>query len=233
MKKFKRKILKSGPVQSVIAFIAFLYAESVYWTSRWQHHNRDLPEKFWDSGKPMIVCFWHNRILVMSRCWRKGVKAKMLISHHGDGKLISKMIGHYNVGTVSGSTSRGSAAALREMIDAAAQGYSIGITPDGPRGPRYQAAIGAIYLAKTTGLPVIAVSVSTSRRKMLRSWDRFLIALPFSKGAFVWGSPFYVPNDADDAALESLRQHLEQDMIDVTSQSDLLTGHSPIPAGSK
>jgi lysophospholipid acyltransferase (LPLAT)-like uncharacterized protein len=228
-KLLKRELVKSAAVQYLTALIAYLYIEFVYFTTRWQTYGCDAVEPYWDAGKPMIVCFWHNRLLVMPRCWRRGVKAKMLISHHRDGKLISAVIAHFGVGTVSGSTSRGSAAALREMMDAIDAGYSIGFTPDGPRGPRYQAAIGAIYLAKVTGLPIVGVSVATSRRKVLRSWDRFLICFPFSRGAFVWGKPMSVPADAGDATMEQLRQKLQSEMIEITNRSDFLVGQQPIP----
>ena len=229
IKQYRRKILQSLWMQSVIAWIAYVYMELVYYTSRWQHINRAVPESFWEAGKPMIVCFWHNRLLSMCRCWRRGVKAAILISHHRDGRMISKIIGNYDVGTVMGSTSRGSAGALREMNEKIAQGYSIGITPDGPRGPRYQAAVGAVYMAKITGLPVVGVSVATTRRRLLRSWDRFVITLPFSRGVYVWGDPLYVPQDADDAALENFRAKMEKDLIEITNRSDLLCGNQPIP----
>lgn len=228
-KPFKRKIMKSAGMQSVIAWLAFTYIRFVYYTTRWQVVGRGAVEKFWDEKRPMIVCFWHNRLLLMTPCWRRGVPAKMLISHHRDGKLISATIGHFGVGTVSGSTSRGASGALREMIDAIEAGYSIGFTPDGPRGPRYRAAGGAVYLAKVTGLPLVCVSVATSRRKILNSWDRFLVCLPFSRGVYVWGAPMIVPSSADDAELEAARQKLESELIAITDQSDILVGQRPIP----
>lgn len=229
-KKYKigRRIVQSRFTQNFLAWAAFLYMELVYRTSRWQTHNAAIPESYWNQGKPAIVCFWHNRMLVMCRCWRDRVKAAMLISHHRDGRFISMAIAHYGIETVSGSTSRGSAAALREMIDKIGQGYSIGITPDGPRGPRFQAAQGAVYLAKITGLPLIPVSVATSRRKILRSWDRFLVCLPFSRGVFVWGNPIHVPPDSTEESMESYRLMLQQDLIDISGQSDLLCGQQPV-----
>ncbi|TAH36036.1 MAG: DUF374 domain-containing protein [Alphaproteobacteria bacterium] len=228
-KKFRRKLIQSSLVQSLISWVAYLYMELVYYTSRWEHHNRAVPESFWDAGKPMIVCFWHNRLLCMCRCWRKGVKATILISQHRDGRFISQTIHHYGVGTVTGSTSRGSSAALREMVEKIEQSYCVGITPDGPRGPRFQAAPGPVYLAKLTGIPIVNVSVATSKRKVLQSWDRFLVCLPFSRGAYVWGNPIHVPQDCSDADLELYRQKLEQDLIDVSNRSDQLCGQTPIP----
>jgi lysophospholipid acyltransferase (LPLAT)-like uncharacterized protein len=229
LKKIRRQLTQSSFAQYISAWLAYLYMELVYHTSSWQYHNAELPASFWDQGKPIIVCFWHGRLLCMARAWRKGVKGAMISSHHRDGKFTAAIIRHYGVGTVFGSTSRGGAAALRQTIDKIADGYSIGLTPDGPRGPRFRAATGAVYLAKTTGLPIVPVSVATTRRKMLYSWDRFLVCWPFSRGVYVWGDPIYVPKDCDDTELESYRQKLEWNLIDVSNRSDLLCGHMPIP----
>lgn len=229
LKKIRRQLTQSRFAQSVSGLIAYSYMELVYYTSTWQYHNADAPKLFWDQGKPIIVCFWHGRLLCMSRVWRKGVKGAMMSSKHRDGRFTAEVIKHYNIETVFGSTSRGGAMALRQVMDKIDQGYSIGFTPDGPRGPRFRAAMGAVYLAKTTGLPILPVSVATSRRKVLRSWDRFLVCWPFSHGAYVWGDPIYVPGDCSDVELESYRQKLEQDLIDVSNRSDILCGQTPIP----
>ncbi len=227
-KSLRRKLIKNKLTERVIAYLAYLYMELVYFTGRWQHVNRQAAEKFWDAGQPMIVCFWHNRLLSMCRCWRMGTKAEILISRHRDGKLISSVIGHYGIGTVVGSTSHGSAAAMREMLDKVAAGVCIGITPDGPRGPRYCAAPGAVYLAKMTGLPIVNISVATTRRRVLKTWDRFIVTLPFSRGVYIWGDPIYVPPDADETELEKFRVKFEQDLRDVTDRSDIMCGHAPI-----
>lgn len=228
-RQFRRRLLQTSWVISLIAALAYAIMELVYWTNRWRVVGDDFIRARWDAGQPAIICFWHNRLFMMCRCWRRGAKAKMLISQHRDGVLIAKTISHYDVGTIEGSTSRGASAALRGLIAATEAGVSIGITPDGPRGPRYHVAPGAVYLAKVTGLPIVPVTVATSRRKMLRSWDRFLINLPFGRGVYYWGEPIYVTADSDDTALEIARQKLETAMRNLSAAADRAVGYEPIP----
>jgi lysophospholipid acyltransferase (LPLAT)-like uncharacterized protein len=229
IRRFRRWLLRTRVMIALVAWIAYLAMEFVYWTNRWQVIGGSDIRNRWDHGQPTIVTFWHNRLFMMCRCWRQGIPASMLISHHRDGKLIAKTIGHYNVGTIAGSTSRGSTQALRGLIEATKRGTSIGITPDGPRGPRYHVAAGAVYLAKVTGLPIVPVVVATTKRKMLRSWDRFLVNLPFGRGVYIWGKSISVPADADAAALEQARLLLEREMRIIADQADMLCGHAPIP----
>ena len=67
---------------------------------------------------------------------------KMVISHHQDGELIAQTIGMLGFGSIGGSSSRGGVGAVRAMLRALKAGECVGVTPDGPRGPRMQAAQG-------------------------------------------------------------------------------------------
>lgn len=156
----------------------------------------------------------------------------MLISQHRDGELIARTIAHFGLGCVRGSSmkagkrDKGGGGALRAIIRQLSQGEYVGVTPDGPRGPRQQAGDGVISIARLSGAPIIPVSFATTRRIHAKSWDRFLIALPFSRGVFVWGNLHYVPRDADDAMLEAARRGLEHDMNRITAEADALCGYS-------
>lgn len=230
MKKILKKLSKSKFIQEAVAFIAYLYMRFVHMTTRWTVRNRAFVEHHWGEEKPMIVCFWHNRLLMMTQCWRKGVKAAMLISEHRDGKMISKSIEYFGVETIVGSTSRGGHGAFRDMVRAIKQGYNIGITPDGPRGPRYRAAAGAVQLAKLTGCPIVPVTVATSRVKILGSWDSFILNYPFGRGIYLWGQPVIVPQDADANMLEQKRKELENNLISISQEADIFCGYKPIEA---
>lgn len=165
-------------------------------------------------------------------CWRQGLEMNMLISQHRDGDLIARTIGHFGLGAVRGSTAKagkqnkGGSGALRAMVKKLAQGNYAGVTPDGPRGPRQHADSGVIALARLAGVPVIPVTFATTRRIHAKSWDRFLIALPFSRGVFVWGDPIFVARDADAQQLAQDRQTLEDSLNRITAEADRLCGHS-------
>ena len=110
---------------------------------------------------------------------------------------------------------------MREMLKASEEGYDIAITPDGPRGPRYRVQKGIIELARRTGIDIIPITFNASRKKIFRSWDRFLLPYPFSQGVFIWGEPLYVPRQMDDNAFEKKRLLLERRLREITDRADL------------
>jgi lysophospholipid acyltransferase (LPLAT)-like uncharacterized protein len=152
----------------------------------------------------------------------------MLISRHPDGQLIARTVAHFGIRTVAGSSSRGGGAALRLMVKALKAGDCVGITPDGPRGPRMRASEGAIHVARLSGAPLVPAAFGARARKVLGSWDRFVVAAPFAGGAFVWGEPIEVARDADDAAIERARRTLEDSLNAVTAEADRLCGQEPV-----
>jgi lysophospholipid acyltransferase (LPLAT)-like uncharacterized protein len=87
---------------------------------------------------------------------------------------------------------------------------------------------GIIATARMAQVPIIPLSYATTRRVILASWDRFHFALPFSRGVFFWGEPFFVPADADSATLEALRFELEARMNALTAAADEACGHRPV-----
>jgi lysophospholipid acyltransferase (LPLAT)-like uncharacterized protein len=117
---------------------------------------------------------------------------------------------------VRGSSSRRGAQALRELHTWAERGYDLSITPDGPRGPRYVVADGAIALAQITGLPLVPVAYHLNWKITLKSWDRFQIPLPFTRCEVTAGNIFRVPPETSDAERENLRQQLETELRAIT-----------------
>ena len=229
-----KRIGRSSPVRAAACFIAAGYIWFVHATSRWQIVNQDIPQAYWDSDKPFILAFWHGRILMMPYCWPRGRRMNMLISRHRDGGLIADTIGWFGLDTVRGSTAKpgrerdkGATAALMEMLRKLKSGEYVGITPDGPRGPRMRATEGVAAVARLAGVPVIPCAFGTRSRRLLSSWDRFVVALPFSRGVFVWGQPIEVPAGARGAVLDAARLQIEAGLNEVTREADRLTGHDP------
>lgn len=223
-----KRLLRATPVQAFVAWVAALYMRFVYATSRWTTMGSESGRAAIDSNVPFVGCFWHGRMLMWPGYWRARRPTSMLISDHQDGRLIARTIGHFGVATIRGSTSRGSAMALRGMVQQIAQGTCVAVTPDGPRGPRMRAAPGVAMVAKLTGAPIIPASYSSSRAIAWSSWDRFLLALPFGRGVFILGDPIYVARDADAAALESARRAVETQLNRLTVEADRLCGRTPV-----
>ena len=227
MRPVKTLLAKEG-VRSVLCYIGALYIRFVHATTRWQIVRGDVPQMFWEDGRPFILAFWHGRILMMPSCWRRDRKIEMLISEHRDGRLIANTVSHFGIDTVTGSSTRGGTAALRRMVAVLkADGY-VGITPDGPRGPRMRASDGIAAVAKLSGAPVIPATYAVARRRVLSTWDRFIVAWPFNRGVIVWGQPIEVSRDADVHALETARQAIEDGLNSISVEADTMVGQAAI-----
>ncbi|MEA3475306.1 MAG: lysophospholipid acyltransferase family protein [Candidatus Cloacimonadota bacterium] len=174
-------------------------------------HIQRIDKKYLDSVKKkygtVIYAFWHNRLLILSYAHRFE-NIHILVSKHKDGEYIARACSRLGYKTVRGSTKRGGMRAMKELIDVASQ-YDIGITPDGPRGPKEKVQDGILYLAYKTGKPIIPVSCNTKRKWVLNSWDNFIIPKLFSPAKIIYGKPIFVTKkDEIDFKRESLRKSL-------------------------
>jgi lysophospholipid acyltransferase (LPLAT)-like uncharacterized protein len=138
-----------------------------------------------------------------------------IVSASKDGAVVARVLEHFGVQPVRGSTSRRGPQALLELTTWAEEGYDLAITPDGPRGPRYNVQLGAIAIAQLTGMPVIPTSYNVGWKISVNSWDRFQIPLPFSSAVMKFGQPLRVPRELTDEQRESFRQELEKRMRDL------------------
>ena len=223
-----KRVLQSETLRRFFCWLASCYIRLVYRTGRWTVVGGEVPKRFWDEGQPFILGFWHGRLLMMPYCWDLGRTIFMLISQHRDGQLIARTVGHFGIKTAEGSTTRGGAQALRTMVKALNQGDYVGITPDGPRGPRMRASEGIVNVARLSGAPVIPAAFGTTRGRTLSTWDRFLVAWPFGRGVIVWGDPIHVERDAQPEAQETARRRIEDGLNAVTAKADQLSGRSPV-----
>jgi len=226
-----KRIGKSEGLRGLLCWLGSLYIRLAYATGRWQVVGGETANRLWDQGQPFILAFWHGRILMMPKVWRGTVPIHMLISQHRDGQLIARTVSHFGIDTVAGSSTRGGTAALRSMLKFLKSGECVGITPDGPKGPRMRASGGIVNVARMAGVPILPATFATSRRRLLGSWDRFAVALPFSRGVFVWGDAITVPKTATAEELDALRLAVEAGLNAITVEADRRVGQgTPEPA---
>lgn len=150
---------------------------------------------------PVIFAAWHNRLFLVPYLfhrWWPGRKVAVMVSASKDGGKLARVLDKFNLICVRGSSSRRGKEALLEITRYVNEGYDAGITPDGPRGPKYQVAEGVASLAQLTGAPIIPISWDVSRKITLNSWDNFMIPLPFSRATLRIG----VPVTGEDKRLE-------------------------------
>lgn len=218
-----KRVLKSPRTQVLLSYLLAFYIWLVYVTSRIERHIHDDAAPYMRGEGNAIFAFWHGRMMLLPAfCPPKHVM-RVLISLHRDGILISRAIGHFGQRTISGSTSRGGKAAVLEILRALEEGDNISVTPDGPRGPVQQLQPGIVTMAKHSGKVVLPVTFSATRHKRFKSWDRFMLALPFSRIAFCVGEPIMVDKEADDAAEEQARLMIEQAMNRLVETADSIT----------
>lgn len=216
-----KKFLKSSVGIFILSFLASLYIRFVFLTSRWTLKNFHIPNEYLQKNKPFLTCFWHGRLLMLPYGWvghnhRPKRPFFMLISGHKDGKLISRTVQWFGIHTIIGSTNRGGAEAIRAILKTAKEGHTIGITPDGPRGPYESVSPGTIRIAQLGKMPLLPITFSTSRHKIFKSWDRFFLPLPFSKGTLIWGNPVQVHHES----LEENQRAVQTALRDLTAEAD-------------
>jgi len=171
----------------------------------------------------IIFSIWHNRLALSLIMYRRYVvrfaperRLAAMVSASRDGGLLARILEHFCVEPVRGSSSRRGPQALREMLSWAERGHDLAITPDGPRGPCYKVQEGVISTAQLTGLPIVPVSYHLNWKYRPRSWDRFQVPLPFARCTIRTGELLRVPRDAGEAEREALRQQLERIMAAIT-----------------
>ncbi len=168
-----------------------------------------------------IYSFWHEGLLLPAHVYgNPKLDCYVLASHHSDGQFIAETAARLGYKFVRGSSSRGGAKAVRELMRKSSS--HLAITPDGPRGPRREVQAGAIYLASRGEMPLVAVGISYDRPWRARSWDRFALPKPFRRAYCVTADPLHVPADAGRDELERFRLQFQQQMDAVQKHAELL-----------
>jgi lysophospholipid acyltransferase (LPLAT)-like uncharacterized protein len=170
-----------------------------------------------------IFCVWHNRLALCLKMYERLVRRRQphrrmaaIVSASKDGGMLARVLEHFGVQPVRGSSSRRGAQALLELTSWAERGLDLAITPDGPRGPRYVIQDGPIAMAGITGLPIVPASYHLNWKWTLKSWDKFQIPLPFAVCTLRIGEFVHVPRETTAEEREKLRKLLEDRMREIT-----------------
>lgn len=190
----------------IIPPVGALLIRLIYLTSRKRFH---LPQTV--PSEPVIFAFWHGDLLLQPYLYyqfRKIPKANVLISDHFDGQIIARIMRYFKLGTIHGSTTRGGAKVLIQGLKSLSEGYDIGITPDGPKGPRHVMSDGAVVMAQKRNAKVIVFHCVPSSYWQLSSWDRFTIPKPFGTLDFYASEPLDLEGLEMEAAKTMVREKL-------------------------
>ena len=166
-------------------------------------------------NKPAIFVFWHGRSMMLSPIIRmRGMRGYAIASRHKDGRMMAKIQRLFGLKAIYGSTTKGGIQVLRQGVRVLRDGrYALCLSPDGPSGPSMRVQEGALYFAKMTGAPIIPVCYSSSRALVQKRWDRYLLALHFSRIKCVVGEPIFIAPNATSEEFEAKRTELENIMV--------------------
>jgi lysophospholipid acyltransferase (LPLAT)-like uncharacterized protein len=165
------------------------------------------------TGKNFIFAFWHNQFFIMPYYYVKKIgrsPISVLTSKSKDGEYISRLLYKFGFSTTRGSTSLGGETALRLLIKEIEKGNDVAVTPDGPRGPRHIIQEGIITLSSVTGCPIVLAGYKVKRKKILNTWDKFIIPCPFTSGILTTIGPISIPKNISDSRKEEIRKSLEK-----------------------
>lgn len=208
----------------MVGHLGKLAIDSLFRTTRIESIGYE-PIKSLLESRQFIAAIWHSRILIFSYL-HKGFDAVALVSRSKDGEYTSRILQEQGFETVRGSSSKGGLRALAFLIKRLKHTRKAAvIIPDGPRGPRFKVQPGIIALAQKTGYPVLPMSYSAKHLKILSSWDRFIIPLPFTRCRVIYGKPMYFPENTEKQAIEFYRLHVENELNRITKDADRYYGH--------
>jgi lysophospholipid acyltransferase (LPLAT)-like uncharacterized protein len=180
----------------LIARLMYAVVRLVCSTLRFRIEREEEIERVIREYNGAIFVTWHGRTLMAINHWRgRGYHA--LISMSRDGDIMNETFRLFGFKVIRGSTGRRAVIATREALTALEKGDVLVMTPDGPRGPTHVVQSGVVYFAQKSGKPIIAGGLSAYPRKLMRSWDRYMIPLPFSRARWVYGDPIFVSPDED------------------------------------
>lgn len=222
-----KRLMNSKLVLWPAVFIVHLLLRLIYFTNRKTYQWPAEVAPYAHGEKPAIFCFWHGRMIAQLFLTPPHRRSYVLSTTHRDGLIASMLTRCFGIHTVYGSRSKGAAAAAnatRGLLAVLEQGHNVCLTPDGPRGPAQKAAPGAAYLASKSGFPLIPITFSASRNKRFRSWDKFMLFLPFGRIYHMAAAPIFVPAEADDATIEECTQQLQYVTTRITENADGMAG---------
>lgn len=181
-------------------------------------------ERLAEDGTGKIACLWHGRTIIpaFGRFW---VGYWVIISLSRDGEMQARIYKKLGFNIVRGSTGRGGVRAAVEGIRVLQKGGRMAITPDGPKGPSGVVQDGVIFMAKKAGVSLYPMGISARPRILVKSWDRYMVPLPFAKATIVIGEPISLSKDASSEEDEAVRAKLEFELRRLEDEAELAMGY--------
>lgn len=175
----------------------------------------------------IIFAVWHGRMLPYAFTHRNR-HVHVLASEHRDGEMLGQTIRRLGFGHVRGSSTRGGTRAILELAETVRAGFDVGLTVDGPRGPRGVVKAGVLEVARQTGAAIVPITSASDRHRVFASWDAFELPLPFARVVIRYGEPILVDADTGRIAMEARRLDVERELTRITDEADRSARGEPV-----
>ena len=222
-----KTFLKNYFIKKFISLVGALYVYIVYASSQKTFINKDNFDKLVLENKSFIYALWHDQLLLSPFTWQTKEKIDILISKHKDGDIIADLIKCHGFNSIRGSTNnpnkekeKNTITSIRKIIKTLKANVSIGITPDGPRGPRHKVSEGTINISRISNKKILPMALAYKEQWVLNTWDKFIIPKPFNKICIVWGDTIDIEINKIDVPIQ--QEALEKSLINIT---EIATNH--------
>ena len=212
-------------MQTLLSLIGSIYVLTVYKTSKVNLKNRKKIENLLERNESFIYSFWHDQLLMCPLTWQSNSNIKVLISKHRDGDIIAQLISNLGFEAIRGSThktnkikNKGGLLSARKMIKSLKNGISIGISPDGPKGPRHKVSEGILSISRLSKSVILPVGIGFKKKWVLNTWDKFIIPKPFNEITVIWDDP--IPAITNKKNNHQFKTKLESKMNNLTAQAN-------------
>ena len=222
-----KNFLKNYFIKKFLSLVGALYVYIVYISSQKTFINKDNFDKLILENKSFIYALWHDQLLLSPFTWQTKNRIDILISKHKDGDIIADLIKYHGFNSIRGSTNnpnkekeKNTISSIRKIIKTLKANVSIGITPDGPRGPRHKVSEGTINISRISNKKILPMALAYKEQWVLNTWDKFIIPKPFNKICIVWGDPIDIEINKIDVPIQ--QEALEKSLINIT---EIATNH--------
>jgi lysophospholipid acyltransferase (LPLAT)-like uncharacterized protein len=222
-----KNFLKNYFIKKFLSLVGALYVYIVYISSQKTFINKDNFDKLILENKSFIYALWHDQLLLSPFTWQTKNRIDILISKHKDGDIIADLVKYHGFNSIRGSTNnpskvkeKNTISSIRKIIKTLKANVSIGITPDGPRGPRHKVSEGTINIARISNKKILPMALAYKEQWVLNTWDKFIIPKPFNKICIVWGDPIDIEINKIDVPIQ--QEALEKSLINIT---EIATNH--------
>jgi lysophospholipid acyltransferase (LPLAT)-like uncharacterized protein len=196
---------------------------------RYKTQNEEILDTLVRERRQIVGAFLHARTFPLLYYFSRPDRGRWILmcSQSRDGELMTRLEEGLGFRVARGSSGRGGARALVEMIKAQREDRELNscLAIDGSRGPRGIAQMGVITMAQKTGGLILPVAASTRDSWVWqKSWDRTVIPKSRATIHIRIGEPLEAPAKLDSAGLEALRLRMQETLVSMHRELDEQSG---------